>query len=351
MINHSSYIQRCFDLALNALGTAAPNPLVGCVIVKDDKILAEGYHRCCGGAHAEVEAIAQANAKGVNIEGATLYVNLEPCSHHGKNPPCCDLIVGKKLGKVVVSNGDPNPLVSGRGIKCLRDAGIEVVQNILEEEGFELNRRFFTSMIQKRPYIILKWAQTQDGFMDIERNPETPSTQTYWISNPQLKTLVHKWRSEEAAILVGTQTAQNDNPQLNLRLWHGRHPLRLVLDRRQSLSGNLHLFDQSQPTVVFTDISQPLVEKENLCFQPVNFENLLPEMMDFLFKNNIQSLIVEGGKRLLESFIAHNLWDEARVITGDKHFLEGLSAPRLPLLPSETYLVKGNRLDFYRNKK
>lgn len=311
---------RCLQLALNGLGHVRPNPMVGCVVVNNGQIVAEGFHQQHGGYHAERNAILHCKTPSL-IEGGTLYVNLEPCSHQGLTPPCADIIVERKLKRVVVCNDDPNPLVSGRGYERLRNAGIDVVTHILEKEGRFLNRRFFTFMERRRPYIILKWAQTADGFMDIDRT--TNPRGSYWITNPLLKQLAHRWRTEEAAILVGSETYLNDRPQLTARLWSGNQPLRLVYDRRGRL-GNVE---------GFTILNQPS----------------LTEAMDYLYGEKVQSLIVEGGRTLLDSFLSEGLWDEIRILKGAPCFGCGNPAPSLALQPARCESFDDNYVEYYYN--
>ncbi len=326
MNDHEKYMHRCFELAMNGLGNVAPNPMVGCVIVNQGKIIGEGFHCRYGDAHAEVNAVNSVEDKDL-LKESTVYVSLEPCSHYGKTPPCADFLIKYQVKRVVVSNLDPNPLVSGKGIDKLKSAGIEVISGVLEDEGFDINKRFFTFFNQKRPYVILKWAQTLDGFMDVDRS-EPGNNLNYWITNEKLKILVHKWRSEEAAIMVGTKTALNDNPQLNVRLWHGNQPLRIVLDENLELPENLHLLDQSIPTLIFT--AQRTENKNNTTYIQLNFcNNPLQQILDYLYKLKVNSLIVEGGKELLLSFINQGLWDEARILTGNKTFEKGLKAPEI----------------------
>ncbi|MCX6230045.1 MAG: bifunctional diaminohydroxyphosphoribosylaminopyrimidine deaminase/5-amino-6-(5-phosphoribosylamino)uracil reductase RibD [Bacteroidetes bacterium] len=326
MNEHHINMQRCLSLARKGLGHVAPNPMVGCVIVHKGNIIGEGYHRKYGEAHAEVNAVNAVKDKSLLAE-ATVYVNLEPCSHFGKTPPCADLLIKHQVKEVIIANADPNPMVAGKGIEKLKNAGINVITGVLEDEAKLLNNRFFCFFNQKRPYIILKWAKTLDGFMDIERS-EPDHNLKYWITNDELKTMVHKWRTEEDAILVGTNTALNDNPQLNIRYWQGKQPLRLVLDEELSLPTNLHLFDQQYPTVVFT--STQTTDKPNLSYIKIDFSHqLLQQLLDYLYKLNISSLIVEGGKELLLTFINEGLWDEARILTGKKKFINGLLAPEI----------------------
>lgn len=323
---------RCLELAKNGLGNVAPNPMVGCVIVHNNKIIGEGYHQYYGKAHAEVNAIASVKNKALLSE-STLYVNLEPCAHFGKTPPCADLIIKNNLKKVVIGCIDTYSEVAGKGIERLKNAGIEVVVGVLESESLALNKRFFTFHTKKRPYIILKWAETNDGFIDIDRNCKERSNDIdNWITSPLSKKLVHKWRSEEAAIMVGTNTALNDNPQLNVREWTGNNPIRIVLDLNLRLPKTLHLFDKTIPTLVF-NYKKESVEK-NLEFIQLNpTQPLLPQLVEVLHQKNILSVIIEGGATLLQSFITENLWDEARVFIGNKSFKKGLKAPNLNLSP------------------
>ncbi|MEI6823467.1 MAG: bifunctional diaminohydroxyphosphoribosylaminopyrimidine deaminase/5-amino-6-(5-phosphoribosylamino)uracil reductase RibD [Bacteroidota bacterium] len=333
--NNNKYMKRCLQLALNGAGNVAPNPMVGCVIVNNNIIIGEGFHRKYGEAHAEVNAINSVKDKSL-LKEATAYVNLEPCSHFGKTPPCADLLIQHQLKEVVIANVDINPLVANKGIDKLKEAGINVVTGVLEKEAYDLNRRFFTFHKHKRPYIILKWAQTLDGFMDIER-AYAGDNKKYWITNDELRILVHKWRSEEASIMIGTNTALNDNPQLNVRLWEGNNPLRIVLDENLDLPHRLHVFDNSVLTIIFN--SKLEERKGNTMFKKINFkENIIKLILDYLYSINIQSVIVEGGRELLQSYIDLGLWDEARILTGNKTFNKGLSAPVIKgnIISSET---------------
>ena len=287
------FMRRCLQLAANGLGRVRPNPMVGCVVVDAaGTILSEGYHQEYGHYHAERNALLREGP----FEGATLYVNLEPCSHYGKTPPCADLIVEKGIRRVVCCNDDPNPLVAGRGLEKLEKAGIEVVRHVMEAEGRRLNRRFFTYMEQQRPYVILKWAESADGFMAPDGDGP------YWISTQEQNRLNHRWRTEEAAILVGSETYLRDRPRLTPRHWLGPAPLPVVLDRRRRIadvpSGWLHL---SCPTVEAT--------------------------LQALFERQVQSVIVEGGRKILDAFIASGLYDEVRVLRSDARLHTGLPAP------------------------
>ncbi|MEG2336936.1 MAG: bifunctional diaminohydroxyphosphoribosylaminopyrimidine deaminase/5-amino-6-(5-phosphoribosylamino)uracil reductase RibD [Bacteroidales bacterium] len=327
----SVYMQRCFDLALKGFADVGPNPMVGAVIVQNDQIIGEGYHQQYGQAHAEVNAIASVSDK-TKLKTSTLYVNLEPCSHYGKTPPCVDLIIQMQIPKVVISCVDPNPSVHGQGVNKLRAAGVEVLEHVMEEEGQQLNKRFFTYIQKRRPYIILKWAQSQDGFMDIDRQEPSSPKGSYRITDEYLRVLDHLWRSQEKAILVGSQTLLIDNPQLNIRTICGRNPIRISIDRRVRLSENLHFFDKTQKSILFTakDNASLEVPDEMLLYVPITPHCTLEEILKSLFQYQINSLIVEGGKQILESFIESNLWDEARVFVGNTRLEHGLSAPSLP---------------------
>ena len=322
MITDPEYILRCIELAQNGSGFTYPNPMVGAVLVHDEKIIGEGYHHAFGEVHAEVNAINHCIESGNErlLDKSVLYVNLEPCSHSGKTPPCCDLIIKYRIPKVIIGCNDPFPEVNGNGVKKLLNAGIQVETDILKMECLELNRRFITFHTKKRPYIILKYAQTANHFISSFQKNEKK------ISNDFTDILVHKWRSEEAAIMVGTNTAESDDPLLNVRKWKGRNPLRIVIDRNLRLRKNLHLFDGSSPSLVINELKNET--GTNIEFLKIDFqENVIEEILGTLYKRNILSLIVEGGNNLLTQFIENNLWDEARIITADKFFSEGIKAP------------------------
>lgn len=347
------YMLRCLELANNGFGNVAPNPMVGCVIVYERKIIGEGYHQEYGKAHAEVNAIHSVKDKTL-LKKSTLYVNLEPCAHFGKTPPCANLIIEYHIPRVVIGCVDSFSEVSGKGIEKLKTAGIEVVVGVLEKESLELNKRFFTFHNKKRPYIILKWAETKDGYIDVERINEiagqTNNEVDNWITSPLSKQLVHKWRSEEAAIMVGTNTALNDNPQLNVREWNGRNPVRVVVDLHDRLPQNLHVFDKSIPTLVFSLTKQE--QENNLTFVKINdSKNLIQEVLNELYKRNIQSIIIEGGATLLQSFIDQNLWDEARVFVGNNYFKKGLNAPVLNGNLVAKQIIDSDDLMFYKQIK
>lgn len=313
-------MQRALELAALGLGSVSPNPMVGCVIVHGDRIIGEGWHKKHGESHAEVLALEQVKDKSLLPE-STLYVTLEPCSHHGKTPPCADRIVQERVGRVVICNKDSNPLVRGEGIRRMTAAGIKVENHVLEKEGRQLNKRFFTFFEQQRPYIILKWAQTADHFIARE------NYESRWISHDFSRKLVHKWRTEEDAIMVGTNTAQYDNPRLNARDWNGKNPVRIVIDKNLRLDPKLHLFDHSQPTLCYN-----LLENrggENLQFIRLKPHNFLQDLFQDLFRRKIISVMVEGGSSLLRSLIIEGLWDEARVFQSKTTFGAGIEAPEL----------------------
>lgn len=347
--NDEQYMLRCLELAKLGFGETAPNPMVGSVIVNNNKIIGEGYHRRFGEAHAEANAINSVFDKNL-LTQSTLYVNLEPCSHFGKTPPCADLIIQHKIPKVVLCNTDPNRLVKGKGIEKLRAAGIQVITDVLKSAGEELNKRFFMFHRKSRPYIILKWAQTTDGFIDIERSPGQPQRPT-WITSEEARMLVHKWRSEEQSIMVGTNTVFLDNPQLNVRDWTGKHPVRILVDRSLRLPQNLRLFDGSIPTLVFTHKELEEDENKNVTFVSIPFDEYLPEhILGELYRRNIQSIIIEGGAKLLTSFIEAELWDETRVFTGNQYFASGVAAPKIDKAPITTEYWKDFKLDIFKRE-
>lgn len=317
------YMRRALQLAAMGLGNVQPNPMVGCVIVYQDRIIGEGFHQKYGEAHAEINAIASVKEPSL-LQQATLYVNLEPCSHYGKTPPCAEALIRLQIPKVVIACQDSNPQVAGKGIEMLQQAGIEVVLGVLEPEARFLNRRFFTFMEQHRPYIILKWAQTLDGFMDIDRS--SGNHDSYWITNEALKFLSHRWRAQESAIAVGYRTVINDNPQLTTRLVSGKHPVRLIYDKDKTLPSNYHVFNDEAPTCRFSS---------------------LEEFKVLTFQHRLLSVIIEGGKKTLELFIRENLWDEARVLTGNSYFGKGLQAPQLGMIPQKVEHYGDNTVAFF----
>nr|WP_198999845.1 bifunctional diaminohydroxyphosphoribosylaminopyrimidine deaminase/5-amino-6-(5-phosphoribosylamino)uracil reductase RibD [Flavobacterium sp. ASV13] len=325
MNTHEKYIRRCIELAQNGFGTTYPNPMVGSVIVYEGKIIGEGWHKKAGEPHAEVNAVRSVKDKTL-LKKATIYVSLEPCSHFGKTPPCCDLIIANEIPNVVVGTVDPNEKVAGNGIKKLIAAGANVTVGILEKECNELNKRFFTFHQKKRPYIILKWAESQDGFLAPEKETNQ-ERKPVWITNTYSRQLVHKWRSEEQAILAGTQTVIDDNPKLNTRDWSGNNPARVVLDQNNRISKDSFIFDNSVKTIVFTK-SETAISTENTIFELIDFnQNIIPQILTVLYQNQIQSVIIEGGLQTLQTFIDQNLWDEARIFVGKTIFKKGIQAP------------------------
>jgi diaminohydroxyphosphoribosylaminopyrimidine deaminase / 5-amino-6-(5-phosphoribosylamino)uracil reductase len=343
-LNDELYMRRALELARLGSGYTYPNPMVGCVVVCEGQVIGEGWHRVYGGPHAEVNAIASVEDKRL-LHKSRVYVTLEPCSHFGKTPPCADLLISSGVRDVVICNTDPNPQVAGRGIKKLFDAGARVKVGVLEEEGLELNKRFFTFHTQKRPYILLKWAESADGFIS------GPNNRPVQISGPLSRRLVHKWRSEEQAIMVGSRTAACDNPRLDTRFWLGHNPLRVVIDRKLQLPTHLHLFDKSQPTVVYTYRQQEQTH-ENLQFvQLLQEEPLLAQIMQDLHERNVLSLLVEGGTYLLKSLLMESLWDEALCLKSRTRVLgDGTRAPIMAqgqLL--EVQAVGPDQLFNYRN--
>jgi diaminohydroxyphosphoribosylaminopyrimidine deaminase/5-amino-6-(5-phosphoribosylamino)uracil reductase len=314
-------MQRCLDLAIKGLGRVAPNPMVGCVIVHEGKIIGEGYHQQFGEAHAEVNAIRSVADEEL-LRESTLYVNLEPCTHFGKTPPCADLIIREGIPRVVIASVDPFPEVSGKGIKKLQGAGIEVTQGVLKPESDYLNRRFVTFYTKHRPYVILKWAQSKDGFMALNEPKQ------FWFTNAESKELSHKWRSEEEAILVGRNTVEVDDPELTVRLWNGTNPLRIVIDKDLTLNGNKKVFNNEADTLVFNQKANRTEGRKRLV--KIDFgNNVALQIMSELHKLKILSVIIEGGATTLNHFIEQGLWDEARIFTSNHILVDGKRAPLL----------------------
>lgn len=336
-------MHRCLELARMGAGSVAPNPMVGAVLVYQDRIIGEGYHRQYGGPHAEVNCLDSVKGEDLPlIPLATLYVSLEPCAHFGKTPPCSDLIIRNKIPKVAVGCRDPFPEVDGKGIEKLRRAGVEVICGVLEQACLDLNRRFFTFVTAGRPYIILKWAQTADGFIAGDGGDRL------LISNDYTNRLVHQWRSEEAAILVGTDTALQDDPSLTNRLWTGGSPVRMVIDRNLRLPASLKLFDRQQRTIVINTVKAE--EKKNLSYHKIPAAaDTIEAVLSIAFQENLQSILVEGGAGLLQSFIDKGLWDEARVITNPiLTIAKGLPSPVLQAyLPTQTEKIGTDILSTY----
>ncbi|MBI9067557.1 MAG: bifunctional diaminohydroxyphosphoribosylaminopyrimidine deaminase/5-amino-6-(5-phosphoribosylamino)uracil reductase RibD [Salinivirgaceae bacterium] len=346
-ILHEKYMKRCLQLAKNGKGKVSPNPLVGSVIVHNNQIIGEGYHRKYGHAHAEVHAIVSVKNKELLSE-STIYVNLEPCSHFGKTPPCANLIIENKIPNVVIGMQDPFAKVNGQGITMLQAAGCNVTVGVLENECCELNKEFTVFHMKKRPYIVLKWAETLDGFIDKKRDLNDLQ-EPNWITNEVCRSLVHKWRSNLSGIMIGTNTAQIDNPKLNVRSWHGENPLRIIIDNDLSLSKNLSVFDQSQPSLILNSIKN---DKEgNNEFVKIAFgDSFLSNLMHVLAERNISSLLVEGGQKLIDTFIKQNLWDEARVFVGNRYFINGVSAPKIRGKIIATEKLRDNYLSVYKNQ-
>lgn len=319
-MSDETYMQRCLQLAALGLGQTNPNPMVGAVIVHQDTIIGEGYHHRCGEAHAEINAINSVKNMEL-LKESTLYVNLEPCSHFGKTPPCADAIIRYGIPKVVIGSIDYHDKVNGNGVRKLREAGVEVVENVCLEACEELNKRFFTFHRLHRPYIILKWAQTRDGYMDIDRDESNVTS--YWITNYTLKVLTHKWRGEEDAILVGYRTMHNDHPQLTTREYPGKDPQRFVMQRGDEIISSI-------PYTPLPDNTQ--------------------EAVAALYLSNIQSVIIEGGKKTLEKFMEADLWDEARILVGSQTWGKGLPAPELPSIPEKTVTIDDNLLMYVRRQ-
>ena len=321
MQNEEFFMQRCIELASKTMGCASPNPMVGSVIVYNNKIIGEGYHEKYGSHHAEVNAINSVKDKSL-LSKSTLYVNLEPCAHFGKTPPCSDLIIQNKIPEVVIGCVDTFSEVSGKGIERMRSVGIDVKVGVLENESRELNKRFFTFHEKKRPYIILKWAESKDRFI-------APKNQTkpFWMTSSESKKLAHKWRAEEDAILVGRITAEKDNPSLTVREVEGSNPIRIIIDKDLKLSADFNLFNNDAKTIVFNQLKSEENNSNN--YIKINFHNLTKNILQELHKQNIQSIIIEGGTKTLQSFIDKNLWDEARIFTTKKTLTEGVKPPTI----------------------
>ena len=337
------YINRCIELALKGAGKVSPNPMVGCVIVHNDKIIGEGYHKQYGGKHAEVNAIECVKNQSL-LKESILYVNLEPCSHHGKTPPCCEFIANKKIPKVVVGCKDYSKKVNGKGITYLEKNNIKVILHNSYNSKI-LNKRFFNFHKNNRPYIILKWAETKDGFIDLIRSNNQKGIN--WISTEHTKILVHKWRAEEDAILVGRKTVENDNPELTVREYKGINPIRIVIDPYLKLNYNYKIFNKSSKTIILNKIQNK--ESDNVIFLKAENKKMIESLMKYLQKIEIISLIVEGGKKTIESFLDANYWDEARVIIGDKIFKNGIKAPNLNRKYSNVESLGKDRIYTYFN--
>lgn len=342
------FMRRCLDLAARAEGMTYPNPLVGSVIVHDGVIIGEGYHLKAGMPHAEVNAVNSVTDKSLLCK-STLYVSLEPCSHSGKTPPCTDLIISNKIPRVVVGTTDTSEKISGKGISCLKEAGCDVITGILEADCRIINRRFFTYHEKKRPYIILKWAQSADGLIDIMRKTHTPA-ETNWITGKSERVLVHKWRASEQAILVGAGTVRSDNPQLNVRFWKGKDPVRIILSRSGNLDKYLSANGNDGTIIVFT--SDP--EMETGGAERIILKEDIPsslQVIEYLYNEEIQSLFIEGGAEILTHFIEYGLWDEARVFTGTANFGEGVKSPSINGRVASDVSFEKSRLKVLLNEK
>ncbi|WP_440121548.1 bifunctional diaminohydroxyphosphoribosylaminopyrimidine deaminase/5-amino-6-(5-phosphoribosylamino)uracil reductase RibD [Tenacibaculum sp. Ill] len=352
-MNHEKYIQRCLELAKKGIGTTRPNPSVGAVIVYENKIIGEGFTSPYGGPHAEVNAINSVQNQDL-LKEATIYVTLEPCSHHGKTPPCADLIIEKEIPNIVIGCVDTNSLVAGKGIERLKKAGRNVIVGVCEEACKEHHKRFFTVQNKKRPYIILKWAETKDGFIaPLIKEEQKP----VWISNQYSQQLVHKWRSEEHAILVGTNTVIADNPSLTVRSWSGNNPIRIVIDKSLRIPTEATVFDGNIQTIVITEVEKETDVISNdgekshvLIYEKIDFSSRIAEQIcEVLHKHQIQSIIIEGGAQTLQTFINENLWDEARIFTGDISIKEGVEGPVFNAKLSSEEKIDNDILRIYRN--
>lgn len=347
MHQHEIYMRRCLELAALGMGNVSPNPIVGAVVVYQDKIVGEGYHEEYGKAHAEVNAINRVVERYGDyaeiLRQSTIYVSLEPCAHYGKTPPCADLIIKYRIPTVVIGCRDPFDQVNGKGIEKLTEASINVIQGVLEEDCRWLNRRFFTRVQKHRPYIILKWAQTNDGFFA----PADGSQ--FQISGTESRKLVHQWRSEEDAILIGKNTAAIDNPQLNVRYAEGNNPKRVVIDRKLELKPDLNVFDGSVETLIFNERKTDTNGK-NKYIALEDFDRFVPQYILYqLYLQDIQSLIIEGGAVTLTQFIEAGLWDEARVFTGDVNLIDGIRAPGIDGITAREYLSGKDELKILYN--
>lgn len=342
------YMQRCLELAVLGMGNVSPNPMVGCVIVSGGKIIGEGYHEQFGGPHAEVNAVNAVIEKYGDkapqlLAGATAYVSLEPCAHFGKTPPCADLLIRHQVKKVVIGNRDPFDGVNGKGMEKLKNAGIEVISGVLEQQCKQLNKRFFTRITKQRPYIILKWATTADGYF------APKNTVQQWISGPLAKKLVHKWRTEEDAVLVGKQTALADNPQLSAREWQGKNPMRILVDRQLQVPQSNYIYNNLAKTVIFNEVKTEVLGNVHF-IQMEDMQYYLPQKIAFqLYLMDVASVIIEGGANVLNQFISAELWDEARVFTSAKVWNEGIPAPLIHGLVTEQLSLAEDKLTIYQN--
>lgn len=326
---NSGFMNRCLQLAIKGSGATKPNPMVGAVIVNNNKIIGEGYHKVYGGAHAEVNAINSVKDESL-LADSTMYVSLEPCAHYGKTPPCAELIITKKIPRVVIATKDPNPKVSGKGIEMLLNSGVRVVTGIMEKEAVELNRAFFVNQREKRPFIVLKWAQSRDGFIDIHRQAGD-NKQPVRLSNGLTHSIVHKHRTMVQGILVGTNTAILDNPRLTARNWFGNSPTRIVIDRNNKIESSSHLLDGTIKTIVFTSkLSKSTNRHDNVEYVEIDFDSDTNEqIIEYLYQSGIYSVMVEGGTKLLTSFIDKSLWDDAFIECSEMDLLNGVRGPKI----------------------
>ena len=341
MKNHEFFLKRCLELASKGLEYVSPNPMVGSVIVYENQIIGEGYHKKYGKEHAEVNAIASVKDKNL-LKDSTLYVNLEPCAHYGKTPPCSNLIIKHKIPKVVIGCVDTFSDVNGKGIKKMEKAGVEVSIGVLKKESQELNKRFFTFHEKKRPYIILKWAESKDGFIS-PKNQSAP----FWMTSDDSKRLVHQFRAEEDAILVGRVTAEKDNPSLTVRDFKGENPTRIVIDKDLKLSKKLSLFNNIAKTIIFNTKKTKKTNSNH--YIKIDCKNLINNILHELYKQNIQSLIIEGGLKTLQSFIDKNLWDEARIFTTKKTLIDGVKSPNIQGEIIFETTIKEDKLEIIKN--
>ena len=340
MKTHEYFIDKCIRLARNGALDVSPNPMVGCVIVYDGEIIGEGYHKEYGKNHAEVNAINSVKDKSV-LKNSILYVNLEPCCHHGKTPPCTDIIIKYNIPKVVIGCIDTFSKVSGQGIKKLKNNSVEVIYGVLEKDCIELNKRFFCYHIKKRPYIILKWAKSKDNFI-APINQEKP----FWMTSDESKKLVHSWRAEEDAILVGRKTVVADNPSLTVRECEGKNPIRIVIDKELSLNEKSNVFDDQAETIVFNNIKTAIIDK--ITYLKADFNNLNKDILKQLYNRDILSLIIEGGAFTINSFIENGLYDEIRVFTTNKVLENGIKSPNIPEIKnSKNIKINNDKLEIF----
>jgi diaminohydroxyphosphoribosylaminopyrimidine deaminase/5-amino-6-(5-phosphoribosylamino)uracil reductase len=342
MQNREIFMKKCLELAKKGIGYVSPNPMVGCVVVFNEQIISEGYHQEYGATHAEVNAIENVKDKSL-LKKSTLYVNLEPCVHFGKTPPCANLIIESEIPKVVIGCRDSFSEVSGKGIEKIQNTGIEVIVGVLEKESRELNKRFFTFYEKKRPYIILKWAESKDGFMaPINQN------KPFWMTSSESKKLVHEWRAEEEAIIVGRITAKKDNPSLTVREVAGSNPIRIIIDKNLKLPSDLNLFNSEANTIIFNTIKSE--ETGTNQFINIDFNYLIENLLEELHKQNIQSVIIEGGSTTLQSFVDANIWDEARIFKVNKTLDDGVKAPTIEGRIISEKWIGGDELEIIINR-